>query len=267
MSIFKVCNLNYSFNNKEFFKDLNLEIEEGEFVSIIGPNKCGKSMLTKLICAIIPTYDMFNLDNISLNKENVLHYITKIGIATNDLKNTFLFQKVKDELAYPLENLGYSSYKINQTIKNISEYFEIDDLLNKNISSLTISDKSKLLIILALIHKPKLLVLDDAFNDMNESTLEFMIEKLEDLNKNGLTILNITSNLHTINKSNRVLVMDNFKFIKEGSVEEILSKDSYLLKLGLDLPTEVELSLKLKSYNLLDKIYFDMEELESNLWK
>jgi len=266
MPLFKVRDLNYSLKNKVFFKDFNFEIEEGEFVSIIAPNKSGKSMLTKLICAIIPTYDIFNLDGISLNKENVLGYMEKIGIVTNDIKNPFLFKKVKDELAYPLENLGYSSYKINKTINSLAKYFEIEDLLNKNISSLTLSDKSKLLIIIALIHKPKLLVLDDALSDMNQRTLEFMIQKLEKLHKDGLTILNITSNLDTIYKSDRVLVMNNFKIESEGSIQEILKQDSYLTKIGLSMPVSIELSLKLQTYDLIDKIYFDMEELESKLW-
>ena len=60
--------------------------------------------------------------------------------------------------------------------------------------------------------------------------------------------------------------MKDFKIEKEGSVEEILKQDSYLTKIGLSIPIVVELSLKLMSYDLLDKIYFNMEELESSLW-
>ncbi|MBR3661025.1 MAG: ATP-binding cassette domain-containing protein [Bacilli bacterium] len=266
MPLFTVNNLNYNIDDKIFFKEFNLGIEEQEFVSIIAPNQSGKTMLTKLLCAIIPTYDMFILNDISLNKENVLEYIEEIGIVTNDIKKPFLYKKVREELEYPLENLGYSNYKINRLINNISEFFEIEDLLNKNIDSLSQSDQSKLLIILALVHKPKLLVLDDAFNNMDEDTREFMLKRLYNLTENGLTVLNITSNLNTIYKSDRILVMKDFKIEKEGSVEEILKQDSYLTKIGLSIPIVVELSLKLMSYDLLDKIYFNMEELESSLW-
>ena len=267
MPLFKIDNLNYKIDNKVFFKDFNLEIESKEFVSIIAPNKSGKSMLTKIICAIIPTTDFCILDNISLNKENVLKYITEIGIVTNDIKDMFLFKKVKDEIEYPLKNLGYNTYQINKKITKLSEYFGIDNLLNKNIDDLSESDKSKLLIVLALIHEPKLLVLDDAFNDMDNNTRLFMLEKLKELNKDGLTILNITSKLDTIYDSTKVYVMNKCKLVEEGELDEILKKDLYLNKIGLEIPYIVDLSLKLMAYSLIDKIYFSIDELENSLWK
>ena len=266
MPLFKINNLNYEKNDRIFFKDLNLEIEEGEYVSIIAPNKSGKSMLTKIICAIYPTTDYCILNNILLNKENVLKYIINLGIVTNDIKNPFLLKKVKDELKYSLENLGYNDYKISKIISKTSKFFEIEDLLNKNIDDLTKSEKSKLLIILALIHDPKLLVLDDAFNDMDKNTKLFMLKKLEYLNESGLTILNITSKLDTIYNSDKVYVMDKFKIIDEASLDEILKKDSYLTKIGLEIPYIVDLSLKLMSYEIIDKIYFSIDELENTLW-
>jgi len=266
MPLFKIDNLNYQVEDKIFFKDFNLEIENGEYISIIAPNKSGKSILTKIICAIIPTTDFCILDDILLNKENVLKYITKIGIVTNDINNPFIFKKVKDELKYPLTNLGYSDYQINKTISKTCDFFNINDLLNKNIEDLTKSDKSKLLIVLALIHNPKLLVLDDAFNSMNRETRVFMLNKLKELNSNGLTILNITSNLNTIYDSSKVYVMNKYKLVNEGEVDEILKGDSKLLKMGIEIPYIVDLSLKLISYGLIDKIYFSYDKLESALW-
>lgn len=266
MPLFKIDNLNYEIDEKIFFKDFNLEIESGEYVSIIAPNKSGKSMLTKIICAIIPTTDFCILDNISLNKENVLRYIKEIGIVINDIENPFIFKKVKDELKYPLENLGYNAYQINKKITKICNYFEIEDLLNKNINDLNKSEKSELLIILSLIHEPKLLVLDDSFNNMDSSTKKFMLQKLQELNNDGLTILNITSKLDTVYNSSKVYVMDKFKIISEGETEKILKKDSELLKIGLEIPYIIDLSLKLMSYGIIDKIYFNDYELENAIW-
>ena len=93
MPLFKIDNLNYQINDKIFFKDFNLEVESGEYVSIIAPNKSGKSMLTKIICAIIPTTDICILDDILLNRDNVLKYITKIGIVTNDINKPLYLKK------------------------------------------------------------------------------------------------------------------------------------------------------------------------------
>lgn len=266
-SILSVNNLNYEVNGKTFFQDFNFSLEKESFTSIIAPNGSGKTMLTKILCAIIPTNDICILNGISLNKKNVLNYITKIGVATNDLNQQFLFNKVKDELAYPLLNLGYPEHKINKKILKISKFFEIENLLNKKITSLSKSEKNKLLIILALIHEPKVLILDDIFYDMTLGEQEFMLEKLKELNHDGLTILNITSKLDTIYNSNLVYVLNNFKIESSGTKEEILNDDSNLSSIGLEIPFIIDLSLKLKLYDLIDKIYFDINKLEEDLWK
>lgn len=265
-SIFSIQNLTFSYDDTLQFDNFNLEIEEGKITSIIGPNKSGKTTLTKLICAILPTTDKCLLKGISLNRENVLNYLTKIGIVFNDT-NQFITKKVKDELAYPLLNLNYKEHKINQKIDEITCFFEIHNILNKRIDDLTYSEKKKLLIILSLLHDPSLLILDDAFLGMDDDTKIFMLKKLKELNEKGLTILNITSQLDTIYDSHLVYVLNHFRLEKTGSVCEILEQDSYLNQCGFIIPFVIETSLKLKFYGLLDKIYFDIKSLEDDLWK
>lgn len=266
-AILTINNLNYQVNETILFKDFSFSLEKETITSIIAPNKSGKSILTKIISAIIPTDNICNLDGISLNKKNVLNYITKIGVATNDFNNPFLFKKVKDELSYPLINLGYSEPKINKKVLKISKFFEIENLLCKKIASLDQSTKNKLLIILALIHEPKVLILDDIFLEMNLNDQIFILKKLKELNKEGLTILNITSKLDTIYDSDLVYILDNFKIKESGNKEEILEQDSYLKSIGLEIPFIIDLSIKLKFYNLIDKIYYDLDKLEEDLWK
>ena len=111
------------------------------------------------------------------------------------------------------------------------------------------------------------IILDDAFNNMNNETKNFMLDKLSDLNKDGLTILNITSNLDTIYNSNQVYLLNNFKLENLGSVLETFEKDNYLRQIGLEIPFIIDLSIKLRFYGLIDKIYFNLEELEEDLWK
>ena len=260
MSFFKINNLTY----KDYFKDFNLEIEKGKFISIIAPNHSGKTILTKIISAIIPTTDVCSLNDISLNRNTVLSYISKLGVVTNDFNQDFLFKKVKDELAYPLLNLGYTEHKINQKINIVSKFFKIENILNKNINDLNISTKKKLLIIISLIHEPELLILDDAFLEMDKKDLEFMLKRIKNLTKKGLTVLNITSSLETIIESDKVYVLNNFQIEKE--FDEEIDYD-YLSEIGIDLPFMIELSRKLEYLKLIDKVYFNVEELVGELWK
>ena len=266
-SFLEIKDLTLKLGDKVFFENFNLTIEKNSFVSIIGPNGSGKSLLTKVLSGILPTTDMVTLDGIKLNKDNVLKYLTKIGVVTNDFNQEFLFKKVKDELAYPLLNLGYPEHKINKQIANIAEFYQIGDLLNKNIDDLTISLKKKLLIILALIHEPTLLILDDAFYEMDSNEQKFMLEKLSILKEKGLTILNITSKLDTVYNSNKIYILNRLQIEGSGKKEEILEDINKLLDLGFQIPFFLDISNKLKYYKILDKTYFDLNELEGALWK
>ena len=263
--LLQINKLNYQITDDKIF-NISLDVQKGDYISIIAPNKSGKTILTKLICAIIPTDNKFQVDGIILNKENVLDYLEKIGIVSNEL-NIFLTKKVKDELTLPLKNLGYNESKINKRLNKIVEFFQIEDILDKNPNLLDSNNQAKLQIIISLMHDPKILILDDAFNNMNNETKNFMLEKLSILNKDGLTILNITSNLDTIYDSNQVYLLNNFKLDNLGSVLETFEEDNYLRQIGLEIPFIIDLSIKLRFYGLIDKIYFNLEELEEDLWK
>lgn len=266
-NIFSVNNLNYSVSNIDIIKNLNLKIDNTKIVSIIGANNSGKTTLVKLLTAIIPTTDICSLNGISLNKENVLTYISNLGVVFNEIDDQFLFKKVKDELAYPLLNLGYPEHKINKKINEISNFFEINDFLNLKIDELDDSSKKKLLIIIALVHNPKLLILDDAFIDMNPNDQEFMLKKLKELNENGLTILNITSKLDTIFISDNIYILKDGILSESYTIDSLFNDDSYLKKHNFNIPFIIDLSNKLRFYKLIDKVYFDIKELEEKLWK
>ena len=125
--LLQINKLNYKINDDKIF-DISLDVQKGDYISIIAPNKSGKTILTKLICAIIPTDNMFQIDGIILNKENVLDYLEKIGIVSNEL-NIFLTKKVKDELTLPLKNLGYSA----NALHNHEGKFYTRDKVYKNL--------------------------------------------------------------------------------------------------------------------------------------
>lgn len=265
MTILKIDNLNYSRDDTVIFSNINLNIQKKDYISIIGLNKSGKTTLTKLLCAVIPTDNIFSINSLSLNKQTVLDYIENIGVVSNSL-NIFLTKKVKDELILPLKNLGYNKLKIDKIINNLTTFFEIENLLSKNINELTKDESIYLQVIISLVHNPEILILDDAFLSLSLPLKEKILLKLKQLNKDGLTIINITSDLETIYDSNKVYLLNNQKIEELGNVEQVFQEDNYLRKLGFRIPFIIDLSIKLKFYGLLDKIYYNLEELEENLW-
>ena len=107
-SIIEIKNLNYSISNNIIFKNLNMNIEEGSFVSIAGNNTAGKTTLIRLIGGLLPNDNSIILGYSYLNSDRLNDHIKNVGIVLGSRLNNFLFDDVYKEMTYPLENLNYS---------------------------------------------------------------------------------------------------------------------------------------------------------------
>lgn len=268
MNILNINNLSYFTNEKVIIDNLDLSVEKGKIYAVIGNNNCGKTTLIKLISGIIPTTDKIVLNNISLNKKNVSDYIVELGVVLSRFENQFLFDNVYQELSFPLKNLGYGKDDIEYKINKILEEFDFQDYKGKSINELTLSEKQKLLIIIALVHQPKLLVMDDPFSMINNRETAKIFEVLKEKCQNeDLTVLFTTNNLDDTLHADNLIVMDKGKVVLSGEKFDVLKEDQQLLKLGLEIPFMVDLSIKLKFYNLIDEFYLNMEDMVNTLWK
>lgn len=266
MSLISVKNLDYKKNKKEILKDINLNIDEGSFVSIIGSNSSGKTTLLKIISGLIPTNNKVSINHgyISLKREH--KDIVKLGLVFNDL-NKFLFNDVYEELTFPLENLNIESEEQQKIILNLADFLEINDLLDKKTDDLKQEEKQLVLIALALIHKPQILILDNPFSMMKTSTKQRIISKLKQLQKvENTTIILSTNNLEDIVDTDYTYVLDNGEIVIEGKTLSVLQEDILLKKLGIELPFSINLSLMLKFYEIYDNLETDYNEVIKKLW-
>lgn len=266
MSFISVRNLTYTKNKKDILKNINLEIEEGNFISIIGANSSGKTTLLKILSGIIPTTDKVAINHGYLNLKREYKDITKLGLAFNDLNN-FLFSDVYEELTFPLENLNIPEEEHQKIILNLADFLEINDLLDKKTDDLKQEEKQLVMIALALIHKPQILILDNPFSMMKTSTKKRILFKLKELNKKEkVTIILSTNNLEDITDTNYTYVLDNGEIVIEGKTLSVLQEDILLKKLGIELPFSINLSLMLKFYEIYDKVETDYNEVINKLW-
>lgn len=254
-----IKNLNYG-----VFKDFDLIIKNNKFVSIIGSNNSGKTTLFKLISCIIPTTNVIRCCGIDLNRKNVNNYIRQLGLVFPVKANVFLHDTVFDELSYPLKNLGYSKDYINRSISRILNLFKLD-IKDKKINDLTKREKQLLLFCLALIHNPKVLIIDDVFNYMNKADAEKIISILKGIKKLN-TIINLSTNLEYANESDYIYILNDGKIKIEGSYQDIVKESSLLIKLGIELPFVIKLSSKLKEEGVTQKDYAELEELVNDVW-
>ena len=253
---------------KNIFNNFSISIKENSFISIAGNNNSGKTVLLKLLNGLLPNNDTITMGYSYIDSNRIHDHSIEIGSVYEENINSFLFEDVYKEMAFPLENLNINPTDIETRILEIAKYFGISELLDKKTSDLTSSEKQVLLIAISLLHKPKILLLDNPFKMMDKNTKKSIINKLLDYKKkNTITIVLSTSDLEDTIYSDYLYILDKGKIVVEGKPLDVLKEDIIINRVGLELPFMVDLSLKLEFYELIDDIELDMEQLVNKLWK
>ena len=121
---------------------------------------------------------------------------------------------------------------------------------------------------ISLLHKPKILLLDNCFTMMNKTTKNKILKVLQNyIKEDKLTIILTSTNLEDTLMSNYTYVLNKGNIIMEGSPISVLREESILNRAGLELPFMIDLSLKLEFYELLETEIIDMDRMIDTLWK
>ncbi len=267
MSTISIDGLKYAYKDHEILKDVRFKVKKSSLISIIGSNNCGKTTLIKCISGIMPIEEVISIDDIVLNKKNIKKYSRNIGVVFSCDCNQFLFDNVIDEITFPLSNLNYSKKEMHNAINNINKLLFINEILHKEIWELSKVEKLKVLLATALIHKPKVLLLDDILVGLNSSDRERIILILKRvIQEMDIIIIATTSSLEDTIYSDAILVLDEGIIKYSGTLNDILKHDGSLTKMGIEIPVMMDMSVKLGFYDLLDKIVLDEKEMVDELW-
>ena len=249
----EINNFSFSYNSQELFKDLNLKIENNDFVFISGPSSCGKTTLLKIIASLIKT-------NIKVNTD-------KIGIVFENPENFFVAEKVSEEITFILDNLNYKKSEKEKKLKEIAKLLNIEELLNSNPHLLSGGEKELVALAAVLISDPKLLLIDGTFSMLDEVTKEKVMKLLKKLNKEkNITIICTTNNLEDSLYGKRLILIDK-KVILNEKINKAFEDEKIFKKCHLDMPFIASLSHKLKYYGLTDEVILNMNTMENKLWK
>ena len=242
------------------FTKFSIEIPLNSLVFVTGSNNSGKSLLLKVLAGIVNIKNKITYDKEIIKSDNDISYIATL---------TFNYATVLKNIRYPLERLGYEDDKINVLVRDIAKDLKITNLLNKNIKDLNEYEKLRVFLASKVIYNPKLLLLDDPCLFLSPLEKEEFMGFLEQLRTRGITIVVSSSSLdevvYTINSI--IYVLDKGMIVSNGDMLEVLSDDSLLNKIGLELPFMVDLSVKLEYYNLTNKINLSPLGMVEHLWK
>ena len=233
----KIKNVTKKYGDKKAVDNISLEVKEGEIFGFIGHNGAGK---TTLIKAIVGIHD-FNegeiyINNISM-KDSPLECKKQIAYIPD---NPDLYQNLKgiDYLNFIGDIYEVPEKRREELIEKYAKEFEILDNLGDLISSYSHGMKQKLAITSALIHEPKLLVLDEPFVGLDPSSSKDLKDIMKDLCKNGTSVFFSSHVLEVVEKlCDRIGIIKKGKLIEVGKTNEIIgSKD--LEEVFLELTNE-----------------------------
>ena len=243
----------YSNISTTLLENINFFVNQGEFISIMGPNGCGKSTLARLLNGtLLPTSGEVYIDGLN-TKSNVLEVKKKVGMVFQNPDNQLISSTVEEEIAFGLENLCVPAKEIGPIIKNTLHKVGLDGFEKKSINSLSGGQKQKLVIAGILAMKPEVIVFDEPTSMLDPDSKKNILStilKLKNIHK--ITVILITHYINEALHSDRVVLMDKAKIITIKSPKELFSDIELIKKSGI-LPlasTDILHFLKANGYNV-----------------
>lgn len=200
-------------------QDLNLNIEKGDFVFIIGATGCGKSTLIKMLYREEkPTAGQIVVGGIDVGKlrnRKVYKIRRKIGVVFQDYK---LLPKstVFENVAFALEIFGLPKDEIHSKVVKVLDLVGLKSKIKNYPSQLSGGEQQRVAIARAIVNGPKLLICDEPTGNLDPNTSMEIMKVLEEINKLGTTIIMVTHDIDIVKEMNkRVIVLDSGRVLKD----------------------------------------------------
>jgi len=270
MSKIVLENVSFSYDKqKRVIDGVSLEINQGEYVAIIGRNGSGKSTLAKLFNALlIPEEGSVVVDGLSTTDKKSLFEIRKrVGVVFQNPDNQLVASIVEDDVAFGPENLGVKRKEIGERIDFALNAVGMQEFRKSSPTRLSGGQKQRIAIAGVLAIKPDVMVFDESTSMLDPRGRSEVLAVMEKLNsENGTTIVTITHFMDEVIKADKVIVMENGRIASVGTPKEIFTDVEKVRAWGLELPTARRIAEKLKSNGVaLSDGILSKEELTAEL--
>lgn len=236
-------NISFEYDDKVVFNDFNIKFTKG-ITFLIGNNGSGKSTLIKIVTGKFPFLGDILFDDKAVRKDKLDMFVLDLDYVKT------LKGKIKDLL----------------NTEEIVKILGLDSYLESDIRSLSISLQVKVSFGLLLNSDKSSIFVDDMLCWLNKIDKEIILKKIKTLSKRKIVVM-VTNNLEDTLVANRVILLNDGKVILDDDLDNFYENEKILNDNGFNLPFIVDLSLKLKLYNSVDKIYFNQRKLVDDLWK
>ena len=259
--IIKVEHLGFTYPGVEdtpgavVFEDMNLTIEAGSLVAILGSNGCGKSTLAKHFNSILlPSGGKVWVNGMDTADENKLIAIRRnVGMVFQNPDNQIVANVVEEDVAFGPENLGMASPEIRHRVDNALAQVGMSKYAQHAPHLLSGGQKQRVAIAGVIAMAPKCIVLDEPTAMLDPRGRSEVMQTITKLNREkGITVVLITHHMDEAAQCDRVVVMHKGKVAADGTPQQVFSDVEMMHRLGLAAPETVELCYE------LNKLGFDL---------
>ena len=251
----KLENICFSYDNKNtVLHDISLEISKGKRIVFLGENGSGKSTLFLIMNGVMKANKgniYLNGEKISYNEKSLNKLRKKVGIIFQDPDTQIFAPTVFQEVAYGLENLGYSrevvEEKVNETLKSL----ELEHLSDRPCHHLSYGQKKRVSIAGIVTMEPDILILDEPTVWLDIKNVKKVKKILEKLYQKGKTTIISTHEIEfAYEMGDYIYILDKGKIVKQGTKNEIFADYEFLKNINLDIPLKYKFEKFLKEKNI-----------------
>lgn len=246
-----------AYANMPALRNVNISINQGEYVAILGHNGSGKSTLAKLFNMILtPTVGKIYIDGMDISRDDiteddVFEVRKKVGMVFQNPDNQLVATVVEEDVAFGPENLGLEREEIRRRVVGALNLVGMQDYMRHAPHKLSGGQRQRVAIAGIIAMKPKCIIFDESTAMLDPIGRRDVVNIMERLNKDeGITVINITHYMDEAARADRIIVISDGDVIIDGTPKDVFERTELLHSVGLEAPQSVELVHSLRKMGL-----------------
>ena len=230
-------------------RNVNLSIDRGEYVAVLGHNGSGKSTLAKLLNLILaPSLGKILIagkdvsDQEKITEDDIFNIRSKVGMVFQNPDNQLVATVVDEDVAFGPENLGLPREEIRRRVVDALNMVEMQEYARYAPHKLSGGQKQRVAIAGIIAMRPDVIIFDESTAMLDPLGRRDVIKIMERLNREeGITVINITHYMDEAAEADRVIVINDGEIVMDGEPSEVFSNVKQLHQMGLEAPQSTEL--------------------------